>query len=402
MAVKVPDHYVYLDWAATAPLCEEAAAAMAPYMVPGPENIRVGGNANSLHAPGRAAFEAMELARRQIARDLNAARPNEIIFTSGATESDNTAIVAMAKAVVEDRNRKHGGTFTPRIIVSAVEHEAVLRPAQRMESNGFDVVRLKPNRQGFVTADQVEEAIDQNTVLVSVQLANSEVGAIQPIARMVEIAHAHGALMHTDATQALGKVPIDLQALGVDAASFSAHKICGPKGIGALYVRARTPYEDFQMGGGQEEGRRSGTQNVCGIVGFAAACHAACGMQQKEAERERKLRDYLYAELPKVDCVEATVDVAPGSTDYLPNIVHVMADGFESETMILRLDMKGFGVSGGSACSSHSLEPSRVLRAMGIEGDKAYGALRISMGRYTTEEDIRAFVEAFKSCLDWN
>lgn len=398
----ITHEYVYLDYAATAPLCEEAAAAMAPYFVPGRANLAAGGNANSLHAPGRAAFAALEDARKSVARDLGARRPDEIVFTSGATEADDAALLGIAQAAAEERRRRGAGGFTPHVVVTAVEHDAVLAPAKRLEAQGFRVTRLVPNRQGFVEARALEEALDDDAVLVSVQAANSEVGSIQPIAELARIAHGAGALFHTDAVQALGKAPVNLQELDVDAASFSAHKVGGPKGVGALYLRARTPFQAYAIGGGQEAGRRSGTQNVAGIVGFAAAVRAACAMQKDEAARLRGLRDRLYAQLGALDAVEATVDVEPGSCDFLPNIVHVLVDGLESETLILRFDMQGFGVSGGSACSSHSLEPSHVLRALGIDADRAHGALRISMGRYTTEADVDAFVAAMCKSLAWN
>ncbi len=402
MPASVSPDYVYLDWAATAPLCEEAARAMAPYLVPGMANLAAGGNANSLHSPGRAAFAALEDARRSIARDLGVARPDEIVFTSGATESDDAAVFGMAQAALAERRQRGMRDFVPYVITTDIEHDAVLAPAKRLESQGFRVTRLKPNRQGFITVDALEAALDADTVLVSVQAANSEVGSIQPIAALAAAAHEAGALFHTDAVQALGKAPLNLRELGVDAASFSAHKVCGPKGVGALYLKARTPFQAYMLGGGQESGRRSGTQNVCGIVGFAAACHAACSMQEQEAARLRVLRDKLYAALSAFDFLEATVAVAPGCEEFLPNIVHVLADGLESETLILRLDMKGFGVSGGSACSSHSLEPSHVLHALGIDDDRAHGALRISMGRYTEESDIDAFIDAVETCFDWS
>lgn len=399
---SMPEDYVYLDYAATAPLCEEAAAAMAPYFVPGRANLAAGGNANSLHAPGRAAFAALEDARKSIARDLGARRPDEIVFTGGATEADDAALLGIAQAAADERRRRGAGAFAPHVVVTAVEHDAVLAPAKRLEAQGFRVTRLVPDRQGFVEVRALEAALDDDVVLVSVQAANSEVGSIQPIAELARVAHAAGALFHTDAVQALGKVPVNLQELDVDAASFSAHKVGGPKGVGALYLRARTPFQAYAIGGGQESGRRSGTQNVAGIVGFAAAVRAACTMQEDEAARLRALRDKLYAQLGAFDAVEATVDVEPGSRDFLPNIVHVLVDGLESETLILRFDMQGFGVSGGSACSSHSLEPSHVLRALGIDADRAHGALRISLGRYTTEADVDAFVAATAKTLAWN
>lgn len=393
--------YVYLDWAATAPLCEEAALAVAPYQVPGRANLAVGGNANSLHAPGRAAFAALEDARRSLARDLGASRPDEIVLMSGATEADDAALLGIARAAAAERRRR-GGDFVPHVVTTAVEHDAVLAPARRLEAEGFRVTRLAPNRQGFVEPAALEAVLDEDAVLVSVQAANSEVGSIQPIAALARAAHGAGALFHTDAVQALGKAPVDVGAWGVDAASFSAHKVGGPKGVGALYLRARTPFEPQAIGGGQESGRRSGTQNVAGAVGFAAAVHAACGLQEREAARLSALRDRLYAGLAAHDAVEATVDVAPGSVEFLPNIVHVLVRGLESETLILRFDLRGFGVSGGSACSSHSLAPSHVLHALGIDDDRAHGALRISMGRYTTERDIDAFLGAVAGVLDWS
>ncbi len=401
MAASVPDNYIYLDYAATAPLCEEAACAMAPYQVPGRANLLVAGNANSLHVAGRAAFSALEDARRRICRSLGASRPDEIIFTSGATEADNASIIGLSRAARDARRRKGDSSFIPRVIVSAIEHDAVLAPARTLESEGFDVVYLKPDSAGFITSEALSAVCDENTVLVSIMAANSEVGSIQPVADLARVAHAAGALFHTDATQALGKIPVDMKAWECDAASFSGHKIGAPKGIGALYLKSRTPFDAYLLGGGQEAGRRSGTQNVAGAVGFACALEAAQSMQEAEQVRLLALRDKLYAALTASPEIRATVTVEPGSTNYLPNIVHVLVDGLESETLILRFDMRGFGVSGGSACSSHSLEPSHVLKAIGINPDDAHSALRISMGRYTTEADIDAFIEAVAPVLDW-
>ncbi len=401
MVAKVPDNYVYLDYAATAPLSEEAAAAMAPYQVPGRANLTVGGNANSLHCAGRAAFSALEDARRRISRALGASRPDEIILTSGATEADNAALFGLACAARDARRRSGAGDFTPRVIVSAIEHDAVLAPAKRLAAEGFEVVRLMPDASGFISGDSLAEACDANTVLVSVMAANSEVGSVQPVAELARIAHERGALFHTDATQALGKVAVNVVDWGCDAASFSGHKIGAPKGIGALYLKSRTPFDAYLVGGGQEAGRRSGTQNVAGAVAFAAAVEAAQELQPAEQVRLAALRDKLYAALTAESGVRATVKVPAGSVDFLPNIVHVLVDDLESETLILRFDMRGFGVSGGSACSSHSLEPSHVLKAIGIDADSAHGALRVSMGRYTTEADIDAFIEAVRPVLDW-
>lgn len=402
MATEYPfaSDYVYLDYAATAPLCEEAAKAMQPYMQPGRNSITYQGNANSLYKAGRDAFSALEQARKQLAQSLGAKRPDEIIVTSGATEADNAALLGLTQALQEKR-RLQGEKATPHVIVSALEHDAVLAPAKRLEALGFEVTRLMPDRQGFIEVSTLENALQDSTVLVSVQMANSEVGSIQPIQELAAVAHDKGSFFHTDATQALGKMPLNLERLDVDAASFSAHKIGGPKGVGALYLKSRTPFSPFMFGGGQELGRRSGTQNVAGVVGFAAAAQAAQARQVSESDRLRELRDYLYSSLAMMDGIEATVEVEEGSLDFLPNIVHALVEDLESETLILRLDSLGFAVSGGSACSSHSLEPSHVLKALGISDDKAHGALRVSMGRYTTADDVRSFTEALRKAMSW-
>ncbi len=397
---------IYMDWAATAPLCGESAAAMADYMQGGMANIAVGANANSLHSEGRAAFAAMEGARRDIARCIGA-RGDELVFTCGATESDNMALVGMVEAICAERERgakkSEGGPV--HIITTSIEHDAVLNTAHRLESKGVELTCLSPDKNGFIQPEQLEQAIRPNTVLVSIMLANNEIGAIQPVAQCADIAHKAGALIHTDAVQALGKIPIDCKALGVDAASFSGHKICGPKGIGALYLKKGTPISPFILGGGQESGLRSGTQNVAGMVGFAAACKAICANESTlNAERARQtgLRDRLYQGLTAYDGVFQTVACKPGSADYLPNIANICVRGLESETLILRFDMLGFALSGGSACASHSLEPSRVLKQIGIERDLALGSLRFSIGRYTESDDVEACLAAFDKVLCWN
>lgn len=401
---QLPDGYVYLDYAATAPLCPEAARAMEPYQLPGLAGLTANANANSLHSAGRAAFAAMEQARRSIAANIGARRPDEVVFTSGATEADDAALIGLAQAAAAALRRSGKHDAVPWVITSLIEHDAVLQPARRLEACGFRVTRLRPDRRGIVSPESLRATLaNPDTgavpVLVSVQLANSELGSIQPVAELARIAHEAGALFHTDAVQAVGKIPLDMQQLGADAASFSAHKLGGPKGVGALYLKARTPFEPYLLGGGQESGRRSGTQNVAGMVGFAAALHAAVQMQEAEASRLRALRDSLYRQLAALPGVSPTVPVPSGSECFLPNIVHVLVSGLESETLILQLDALGFGVSGGSACSSHSLEPSHVLRACGVFADAAHGALRVSLGRYTTQEDADAFVEALALVL---
>lgn len=392
---------VYLDWAATAPLCEEAASAMAPYQAGGRANIAVNANANSLHSEGRTAFAAMEGARTALARCINA-RPDELIFTGGATESDNAAVIGLTEAARTRREQHGAGSFTPHIITTSIEHDAVVNPAKLLGAHGVDVTLLAPDAQGIISVDSLREALTPNTVLVSVMTANNEIGTIQDIAALAAIAHDAGALFHTDAVQAFGKIPVDCKALGVDALSISAHKICGPKGMGALYVRHGVKMAPYLLGGGQESGRRSGTQNVAGMVGFAAAAEALCGDAEAfeaETTRQRTLRDTLYRELASHPGVHASVACAAGSRDFLPNIVNVCVDGIESETLILQLDLLGFAIAGGSACSSSSLDPSRVLAAIGVPRDRALGSMRVSIGRYTDEHDVERFCSAFARVL---
>lgn len=396
-----PKPYLYLDYAATAPLCAEAAEAMAPYDGVGEASLMLNANPNSLHSPGRTAYRALEAARRTLAECLGARRPDEVVLTGGATEADNAALWGLARAERDRRAQAGKPVADPHVIVSSIEHAAVLRPAKTMRAAGFRVTELPVDRQGFVEVRALEAALGADTVLVSVQAANSEVGSVQPVRELAACAHEAGALFHTDAVQALGKVPLSVGEWDVDAASFSAHKIGGPRGVGALYLKARTPFEPLMRGGGQESGLRSGTQNVRGAVGFAAAARAATAHVADDAAAMAVLRDRLYGVLAAFGPVQATVDVEPGSLDFLPNVVSVLVEGLESETMLLRFDGLGIGVSGGSACSSHSLDPSHVLLAMGVPADLAHGALRLSFGRGTTMADIDAFLAAVPKVLDW-
>jgi cysteine desulfurase len=247
--------------------------------------------------------------------------------------------------------------------------------------------------------DALSKLLCADTAVVSVMWANNEIGTLQDIPALAKAAHEHGSLFHTDATQAVGKIGLDLAGSGVDAASFSSHKVCGPKGVGALYLRTGTPCDAFMHGGGQESGRRSGTQNVMGIVGFAAACECACACVDDERSRLTALRDMLYEALSASGKARPTCADAPRSDEFLPNIANVLVPGFESETLILQLDIAGFAVSGGSACSTGSLDPSHVLTAIGVNRNDALCSLRISMGRYTAEDDIRRFIAAFESVV---
>ncbi|MBQ9068294.1 MAG: cysteine desulfurase [Eggerthellaceae bacterium] len=372
---------LYLDYAASAPACEASLAAERAY-----EQSDYGGaNPNSLHTPGRDAFHVMEDARFTIARTLGM-RPNEAVFTGSATEADNAAlfgIVAAHTTAVEGR---------PHVVTSLVEHPAVGQAAKTLMSLGLaDVTFVEPVRTGHVRAEDVARAMNDRTVLVSVIAANNETGAVNDIEQIAHAAHDRGALFHTDAVQLLGKAPIDLSSLPVDSASFAAHKIGGPKGIGLLFLRSGTPFRPFLSGGGQEGGRRSGTQNVCAMAGFAAALEATCAsadMVEQECDRLRGLRDRLYEGLCTIDGVHRSVPCESGSLRYLPGITNVYVDGFESETLVLQFDLAGIAVSGGSACSTHSLEPSGALLSMGLTRDQALGSLRVSVGRYTTKNDI--------------
>ncbi len=387
---------IYLDNAATTPLCEAAREAMAPYMAAGEDAPF--GNANSLHGIGREAFSALEDARRRVALALRARRPDEIVFTSGATEADNSAIIGMALAARE-KARLAGRHGPFNIVTSRIEHEAVLETRHMLKALGFDFVLIDVDSAGQVSPDALAAAINENTLVVSIMAANNEIGSIQPTCELARVAHRAGALFHVDAVQALGKIPVDLTQWGADAASFSAHKVAGPKGVGVLYLAAKTPFYAYLRGGGQESSRRSGTQNVCGVVGAAAAIEFAVKEQPAFMQRARLMRDGLYARLKASKRIVASVDTEFCPDAFLPNIVNVCVKGFESQTIILQLDKQGICISGGSACASASLEPSHVLSALGIERGLAQGEIRVSIGYENTPEDIDAFYCALMEAI---
>lgn len=390
---------VYLDWAATAPLCAEAANAMAPFVQAGIDGLLAGNaNANSLYEVGRTAFRALEESRETIARAIKA-RPDEITFTSGATEADNAALFGIVDAAMARAEQEGDHECVPQIVVSSIEHDAVLKAAETLGHWGAQVTYVEPDSSGHITPEALAEVLTERVLLVSIMAVNNEVGSTMDIASLAQVAHKAGALFHVDATQAFGKIPVSVKDWGVDALSISSHKIGGPKGMGALYVKARTSFTAQIVGGGQESGRRSGTQNVMGAVGFAAAARAALANLEENAQRITALRDKCYARLTANPKVKAAVDVEPGSTAFAPHVVNVLVHGIESETLILQLDRRGFCVSGGSACSSHSLDPSHVLKAIGVSRDDALGSLRVSLGTTTTEEEIDAFIEAFEEVV---
>ena len=359
---------IYLDNAATTPVSPEVLEAMLPYF------SQVYGNASSIHSFGREAKRAVEHARRQVAKALHAAIPQEIYFTAGGTESDNWAIKGAALA----QGKGH-------IITTAIEHHAVLHTCAWLEKRGYDVTCLPVDEYGRITAAQVEMALRKDTILVSVMAANNEVGTLQPIAEIGKICRAHGVLFHTDAVQAVGAVPLDVQAMNIDMLSLSGHKLHGPKGVGALYVRKGVKMDNLVHGGAQERGFRAGTENVPAIVGLGKAVELACANQADNAARISALRDRLIGGL---------MERIPGTrlnghpTTRLPGNANLSFDGVEGEALLLRLDLVGVAGSSGSACTSGTLDPSHVLLALGLNESQANGALRLTLGSDTTQEEI--------------
>lgn len=363
--MKLP---VYMDNHSTTPVDPRVFEAMAPWFT---EKF---GNASSRsHSFGWEAADAVKKARKEVAALVGAA-PGEIVFTSGATESDNLALKGVAQAL-----RLRGN----HIITAAAEHRAVLDSCKRLEQQGFDVTYLPVDGYGRVDPETVRRAHNSQTILVSVMLANNEVGTIQPIAEIGRIAHEHGALFHTDAVQAAGKVAIDVDRMHVDLLSLSAHKMYGPKGVGALYVRRNTALTALIDGGGHEGGLRSGTLNVPGIVGFGAACRIAAEEMAAESERLRRLRDRLEERL-RAELDEIHVNGHP--TERLPNNLNVSFGYVDGEALLVGLS--DVAVSTGAACTSAKHEPSHVLRAMGIPKELAQGSLRFGLGRFNTEEEV--------------
>lgn len=372
---------VYLDHAATTPLHEEVLEAMLPFLK---EHF---GNASSIHGFGREARSAVEKAREQVAKAIGA-DTKEIFFTSGGTESDNLAIQGVVRAL---RGKgKH-------IITSQIEHHAVLDTCQFLEKEGYDVTYVPVDEYGVVDPQQVAKAIREDTLLISIMLANNEVGSIQPIAEISQLAKKHGVYVHTDAVQAVGSIPVDVNELGVDLLTLSAHKFYGPKGIGALYVRRGTPIKPIAHGGGQERKLRPGTENVAGIVGLGKAIGIAVRDLKTEQQKITAMRDKLingiFERIPHVRLNGHPEQRLPGNVNM--SFLYV-----EGESLILALDMQGIGVSSGSACTSGSLEPSHVLMSMGLDHQTAHGSLRMTLGRANSEEDIDYVLEVLPQVVD--
>lgn len=373
---------VYLDYAATTPMMDEVIEAMLPYQ------RQFFGNPSSVYGAGREAKKGLEEAREKVATSIGAL-PSEIVFTAGGTEADNLALKGAVARL--DGRRKH-------IITASTEHHAVLHTAEWLERQGFRVTFLPVDRDGLLDVDALESALSPDTILVSVMLANNEVGTVQPLAQISRTVRQHSrALVHTDAVQALGKIKVDVEDLGVDLAAFSAHKLGGPKGVGALYVRRKTPVEPIAHGGGQERGLRSGTPNVAGIVGFGVAAQISAKEIDYQAERLTAMRDRLQSAI--VERIP-DVEVNAGGAPRVPGTVSVCIRGVEGESLLLLLDSKGIAASSGSACASGSLDPSHVLLAMGVPPELAHGSLRLSLGRNSQEQDVDAALEALDQAVE--
>jgi cysteine desulfurase len=358
---------VYLDHSATTPVDPLIVEAMLPYFS---EKF---GNPSSLYTIGRQARRAIEESRQKVA-DLIGAKKEEIIFTGSGTESDNLAIKGIAY-----RNRKKGD----HIITSSIEHHAVLHTCKYLETQGFKVTYIPVDKDGLVNPKDVEKAITPRTILITIMHANNEIGTIQPIDEIGKIAKEKNVLLHTDAVQTTGKIPVNVDTLGVSLLSMSAHKIYGPKGVGALYLRKGTFVEPQLHGGGHERNLRSSTENVPGIVGFGKACELAKEHLPEEAKLA-DLRDRLIKGILEIK--DSYLNGHP--VKRLPNNANVRFSYIEGESMILNLDMKGVSASTGSACSSTSLEPSHVLMAIGLKPEEAHGSLRLTLGRGNTQEDV--------------
>jgi cysteine desulfurase len=359
---------IYLDHAATTPMRPEAVAAMLPL-------LEGGFNPSSIHAHGRAARAALDAARAEIARVLGAA-PREIVFTGGGSEADVLAVVGAAKA------RAAAGRH---IVVSAFEHHAVLRAADQLASEGWSVTRL-PVGQGVIDPATVAAALRPETTLVSIMLANNEIGTIQPLAAIAAAARARGVLVHTDAVQAAGWLDLDAGRLGVDLLTLSGHKVNGPKGVGALYVRRGTPLAPQIVGGPQEHGLRAGTENLAGIAGFARALSLAEAERAAAAPRVAALRDRLQAALAALPGAFVLGAAAPR----VPHVLAVAFRGRRSDALLVALDLEGVSASAGSACAAGSLEPSHVVAALGLGPEDAAGVVRFSLGRTTSAADVDA------------
>ena len=377
---------VYLDHAATTPVDPEVAEAMARVL------REVPGNPSSIYAEGRRARALVDTAREEVAAAMGA-DPSEIVFTSGGTEADNLAIRGVLKA-----HRPDPDASGPHLVISSIEHHAVLDTAEDLERHAdVRVAIVGVDGTGRVDPRDVADAIGEATRLISIMHGNNEIGTLQPIDEIGRVARERGVTFHTDAVQTVGILPFDVRTLPVDLVSVNAHKFYGPKGVGALYVRKGTRIATMQTGGGQEKGRRTGTENVAGIVGLGSAMRIATQRRDREAEKQRRLRDRI------LEGVRARVPAAVLTghpTERLPNNASFCFPGTQGEALIVALDLEGFSVSSGSACTSGKTEPSHVLLAIGLEREVAQGSLRVTVGRDTTESDVDAFLAALPPIVE--
>lgn len=371
---------IYLDNAATTKTAPKVVEAMLPFFT------EFYGNASTVYEFGAKSKEAVSAARETIANAIGA-KGNEVYFTAGGSEADNWAIKATAEAY-KDKGR--------HIITSKIEHHAVLHTCQWLEQNGFEVTYLDVDEFGVVKLEELKKAIRPDTILISIMFANNEIGTIEPVAEIGKIAKEHGVLFHTDAVQAFGQVPINVDELNIDMLSSSGHKLNGPKGIGFLYIRKGIKIRSFVHGGAQERKRRAGTENVPGIVGFGKAVELAMANMETRTAKERELRDYLMERILK----EIPFSRINGHrTSRLPNNVNICFQFVEGESLLIMLDMKGICGSSGSACTSGSLDPSHVLLAIGLPHEIAHGSLRLTLGEETSREDIDYTVDAVKEIV---
>jgi cysteine desulfurase len=366
---------IYLDYAATTPVDPRVFDAMEPFL------RRRFGNPSSIHSFGQDALEAVEAARRRVAALLNA-DPSELVFTGGGTESDNAALIGAGNALKSRGNH---------VVTTAIEHHAVLACCEFMAENGFDVTVVQPGPDGIVLLSEIEKAVTDGTVLISVMHANNEIGTIQPVAAIGAFARSRGIVFHTDAVQTFGHVAIDVRSMNIDLLSLSAHKLYGPKGVGGLYIRGGTPFEPLLHGGGQEAGRRSSTHNVPGIAGLGMAAEIAGMEMEREGRLLLELRNRLFRGI-MAGLKGAHLNGDPERR--LENNLNLSIENVEGESLIMALDLEGVSASSGSACSSGSGETSHVLKALGVRPDLARGSLRLTLGRFTTADECDRAAEA--------
>jgi cysteine desulfurase len=375
---------IFLDNSSTTRVDDRVVKAMLPYY------SEIYGNASSIHTFGREAAQALDHGRHQVAQLLNA-KDKEIIFTAGGTESDNMAIKGTAYLHKQKRN-----SIGPHIITTTIEHPAVLETCKHLELQGFKVAYLSVDSNGLIDPEVLKNTIGPNTFLVSIMYANNEIGTIEPIKELVNIAHEKNILFHTDAVQAVIKVPIDLKKIPIDFLALSSHKIYGPKGIGALFIRNGRKIEPLIHGGGHEGGIRSTTYNIPGIIGLGTACEIARRTMHEEIRHMKKLRDTLITSLSQIE--ECYLNGHP--TKRLVNNAHFRFTGIEGESLLLSLDDKGIAAATGSACSSKKLHASHVLTAIGLNAVESQGSIRLTVGRFNTEDEIKYVMEVFPEIVN--